>query len=159
MTASARGPAPAGPLCVAPGRNGRRALGVGPDDLVEERRAAEDAIEQHLAVVDLAVVDVKVQAAGLSEEAMGLAKSRLEEREVVFERVGEARVFGEALGAVTASRESLAIAAALVAHRPHPQALLDLAGVEGWIDVDEIDRRIRKGAQHLEALAVNDPVC
>src|ERR1043165_982275 len=36
-----------------------RAVVVGPDDLVHERRATEDLVEEHLAVVHLAVVDVE----------------------------------------------------------------------------------------------------
>src|SRR3712207_7594850 len=49
-----RGPPPCRPGAVV----------VGPDDLVEEVLAAEDAVEQDLAVVRLAVVDVEVQEIG-----------------------------------------------------------------------------------------------
>ena len=40
-----------------------RAVVVGPDDLVQEALAAEDPVEQELAVVSLAVVDVEVEGA------------------------------------------------------------------------------------------------
>jgi len=46
-----RGPAP-GRAC---------AVVVRPDDLVQKAVAAEDAVQQHLAVVYLAVVDVEVE--------------------------------------------------------------------------------------------------
>ena len=63
------------------------AVVVGPDDLVEEALAAEELVEQQLAVVRLAVVDVEVQRAVGREQAADLAQARLEEREVVVERV------------------------------------------------------------------------
>ena len=47
-------------------------------------------VEQHLAVVHLAVVDVEVQAAVRGEQAVGLDQARLEECQVIVEQVGVA---------------------------------------------------------------------
>ena len=63
------------------------AVVVGPDQLVEEALAAEQLVEQQLAVVRLAVVDVEVQRAVGREQPADLAQPRLEEAEVVVERV------------------------------------------------------------------------
>ena len=72
-----------------PPARGAPAVVVGPDDLVEEAVAPEDAVEQHLAVVHLAVVDVEVEGAVGGEDAVGLAQPRLEEGEVVVEGIVE----------------------------------------------------------------------
>ena len=69
-----------GPAAVRAG-----AVVVGPDDLVEEALAPEDGVEQDLAVVDLAVVDVEVERAVGGEDAVRLDEARLEEGEVVVE--------------------------------------------------------------------------
>ena len=63
------------------------AVVVGPDQLVEEALAAEQLVEQQLAVVRLAPVDVEVERAGGVQQAAHLAQARLEEAEVVVERV------------------------------------------------------------------------
>ncbi len=60
---------------------------VGPDDLVQERLAAEDRIEHDLGVVHLAVVEVHVQRAIVGQQPPGLTQARLQERPVVIERV------------------------------------------------------------------------
>ena len=67
---------------------GAAAVIVGPDDLVEEAVAAEDAVEEHLAVVDFAVVDVEVERAAGGEQAVGLDQARLEEGEEIVEEIG-----------------------------------------------------------------------
>ena len=69
------------------------AVVVGPDQLVEECVAPEDLVEQQLAVVGLAVVDVEVQRPVLGEQRAGRAQPRLQEAEVV----GELVVVAEAL--------------------------------------------------------------
>ena len=56
-----------------------RAVIVRPDDLVEEAFAPEDLIQQHLAVMHLAVINVKVQAAIGGQNAFGFDQARLEE--------------------------------------------------------------------------------
>src|SRR5207244_5942978 len=52
---------------------------VGPDDLVEEAAPAEDLVQQQLAVVGLAVVDVEVERPAAPQEPPGLPQPRLEE--------------------------------------------------------------------------------
>src|SRR6185312_774208 len=70
-----------------PATAGARAVVVGPDQLIEELLAAEDLVEQQLAVVRLAVVDVEVQRAVLAQEPARLFQTRCEKAEVVVERV------------------------------------------------------------------------
>ena len=72
-----------------PAAFGAAAVVVGPDDLVEEAGAPEDAVQQHLAVVRLAVVDVEVEGAVGGEDAVSLDEARGEEGEVVVEGVVE----------------------------------------------------------------------
>ena len=71
-----------------PAASAAGAVVVCPDDLVEEALATEDLIEQELAVVRLAVVDVEVQRALACEQAMRVLQARREEREVVVEESG-----------------------------------------------------------------------
>ena len=82
-----------------------RAVVVRPDDLVEEAAPAEDLVEQELAAVRLAVVDVEVEGALLAEQAVGVLEARDEERQVVVEAVGVAGA-REQLGAVAAAPEA-----------------------------------------------------
>ena len=63
------------------------AVVVGPDQLVEERVAAEQLVEQQLAVVRLAVVDVEVQRPVRGQQLARARQPRLQERQVVGERV------------------------------------------------------------------------
>ena len=63
------------------------AVVVGPDQLVEERVAPEQLVEQQLAVVGLAVVDVEVERPMRREQLARARQPRLEEPEVVGERV------------------------------------------------------------------------
>lgn len=88
---------------------------------------------------------------------MRLAEARLEEREVVVERVGVRRNVADLLGAVTPPAEARAIAV-VVADRLEARALLDPPRVERGIDVDEIDRSVRKLTQDVEALGLDDAV-
>ena len=63
------------------------AIVVGPDDLVDEARPAEDAVQHHLAVVRLAVIDMEEERARVGEHPMGLVQARLEEGQVVVEAI------------------------------------------------------------------------
>ena len=68
-----------------------RAIVIRPDDFVQEARPAEDLVQEHLYVVDLAVVEVDVQGpAGLQHPAH-FAQARGEKREVVGVDVQVAR--------------------------------------------------------------------
>ncbi len=60
---------------------------------LRKRLATEDPVEEHLAVVGLAVVDVEVEGA-VAARSDGLDEPRLEESEVVVERVPVGR-FGQ----------------------------------------------------------------
>ena len=62
---------------------------VGPDDLVEEALAPEDGVEQDLAVVGLAVVDVEEEGAVGGEDAAQFEQAGFEEGEEVVEEVVE----------------------------------------------------------------------
>ena len=73
-----------------PAFGGARAVVVGPDDFVLEACAAEDLVEQDLAVVDFAGVEVEEERAGGGEDAVGFDEARAEEGEVVVEGVGVA---------------------------------------------------------------------
>src|SRR5262249_35696428 len=55
-----------------------RTVVVGPDDLVDERPATEDAVEHHLAVVHLAAVEMKEKTPGGFQDSVSLEQSRLE---------------------------------------------------------------------------------
>ena len=63
------------------------AVVVGPDQLVEERVAAEDLVEQQLAVVRLAVVDVEVQRAVRGQQLSRARAAAAPESQVVVELV------------------------------------------------------------------------
>ena len=116
--------------------------------------APEDLVEQHLAVVRLAAVDVEEQRAVGGEDAPRLFEARRQEPQVVVEVV---RPGGAAqdLGAVAPPLEAGAVAA-LVAHRAQARAFLRAPGVERRIDVDEAGARVRQRAQHLEVVAEDD---
>ena len=60
-----------------------RAVVVAPDDLVEERFATEDLVEQQLAVVSLAVIDVEVERPVPRQQPPGHLQPRCQEREVI----------------------------------------------------------------------------
>ena len=107
--------------------------------------------------MDLAVVEVEVEAAVRREHAVGLDETRLEEREVVVEQVAEAlRPDDEAL--VAASLEADAIAF-VGADGLEPGPLLDLPGVEGRVDVDQVHRCLRHRPEDVEVVGEVDPAC
>jgi hypothetical protein len=60
---------------------------VGPDQLVEERVPAEDLVEQQLAVVRLAIVDVEVERPVGRQQLARPGQAGLQEPEIVAERV------------------------------------------------------------------------
>ena len=128
-----------------------RAVVVRPDDLVLEALAAEDLVEQHLHVVHLAVVEVHEQAALRRQQPLRFAQARLEEAEVVVERVGVA-ARGEPLGAIALALESGAVAVG-IARRCQRGPPLDPPGVERRVDVDQLERPVGKAAQNLDIVA------
>ena len=100
------------------GRPAARALAavvVGPDDLVEEARAAEQLVERDLDVVRLAVVEVQVERAAVGQQPAHLDQPRPQEAEVVVEAVARTSAC-PALGPVAAPVEAGAVA--VVVRRP-----------------------------------------
>ena len=140
-----------------PAFGGARAVVVGPDDFVLEAGAAEDFVEHDLAVVDFAGVDVEEERAGGGEDAVGFDEAGAEEAEVVVEGVGVVGAAGLRLGAVAVAAEAGAVAG-IVADGLHAGALLGGAGVEGRVDVDELDAGVGEGAEGGEVFAVEDAV-
>ena len=92
---------------------GARAVVIRPDDLVEKALAAEDLVQQQPAVVGLAVVDVEVQRSLAREQPVGLQQARVQEREIVVERVPIGGL-GEQTRGVAAALKSGAIAFGVV---------------------------------------------
>ena len=140
-----------------PPAGGPRAVVVRPDDLVEEALAAEQRVEQHLRVVDLALVEVEVEGAVLRQEAPRLLEPRLEERPVVGERVVVARdrALHDVVGAAVEAHPG---AADGVVAGDRRAAQLLAAGVERRIEVGEPERAVRQRAQHREVVALDDEV-
>src|SRR5690606_17006160 len=123
---------------------------VRPDDLVEERAAPEYLIEQHLAVVHLAIVEMDVQRAVRGQYAGSLLQARAKEAQVVVEGV-----------LVRAQRDAFRdVAAPLVTdpvtlagrRRRNPDLLTPSggAGVERRIDIDEVVAPGRERPEELE---------
>ena len=125
-----------------PAALGARAVVVGPDDLVQEALAAEDLVEEHLAVVRLARVDVDVQRPVLREHPPRLAQPRLEKAEVVVEAVGVGAA-ARRPAPVAPAAEPGAVAVGIGLDREREPALL-LAGVERRIDVDQREGAVRQ---------------
>ena len=126
------------------------AVVVGPDDLVHERRPAENAVELDLAVVRLARVQVHEQRpVGLQQPAR-LLQAGAEEGRVVVERV-VVRLRAELVRAVRAAPETSAVAG-VVTHRMRSR----LACVERRIDEDQVERRVVHRPQDGEIVAVED---
>jgi hypothetical protein len=133
---------------------GSSAVVVGPDDLVEETLAAEDLIEQQLAVMRLSIVDVEVEGAARCEQSVSFAQPWLKEREVVVELV-EIRRLGEQARLVAATRKPRAIAV-FVGYGLEGLACLRPAGVERWVDVDQLEGLAPKARQNLKVLSQDD---
>ena len=124
-----------------PAFGGAGAVVVGPDDLVLEPVAAEDLVEQDFAVVDFAVVDVEEEGAGGCEDAVGFDEAGAEKAEEVVEAIAvtfASVLLSEDFGAVATATESYAVAC-VVADGLDLLAALAFAGVEGGIDVDQLD--------------------
>ena len=66
---------------------GLAAVVVRPDDLVDEALSPEDLIQQNLAVMHLAVVDVEVQAAGGFEQPVSFLQPRGQESQEIVEDI------------------------------------------------------------------------
>jgi hypothetical protein len=120
-----------------PAGSGTGAVIVGPDDFVDEGVATEDEVEEDLAVVDLSIVDVEEEAAIGMKEAMGFDEARFEEGEVVVEEVW---VFlGTDLDVAVAESMEAGFGSLGIADDGDVVAGLDATGVEGGIDVDQVD--------------------
>src|SRR5262249_12609355 len=133
------------------------AVVVGPDDLVEEALASEDAVEEDLAVVHLAIVDVEVERAVGGESTICLAEARLQEGEIVVEAVGiGARAHLHRVVAVSFEADAIAGDAA---RGLDASVGLGAAGVEGRIDIDESGGAIwHVTTQHVEVVSEIDRV-
>jgi hypothetical protein len=68
---------------------GASAVVVRPDDLVHEPVPTEDLVEENLAVVDLAVVEVHEERSARLQHPPGLDQARLEEARQVVEAIEE----------------------------------------------------------------------
>ena len=138
-----------------PAPRGARAVVVGPDDLVEEALASEDLVEQQLAVVRLAVVDVEVERALARQQPVRVLEARREEREVVVEAVA---VGGARRAARCGSAGPESRVRSPSSSRTVRSVLRDLrpAGVERRIDVDQLERPVGEAGQQLEVVAEQD---
>src|SRR5262249_43969853 len=66
-----------------------RPVVVGPNNLVQEIFAAEDLVEQNLAVMHLAVIDVKVETSRSFENPLRMFETGAEKTKIVVEAVAE----------------------------------------------------------------------
>jgi hypothetical protein len=124
---------------------------VGPDDLVEKALPAEDLIQHDLAVMHLAVIDVEVQAAVRLEHPVSLLHARGEEGQEIVKVIGVTlRTELDRLVALALEAHPVAVRAALGADLG---ARLGLAGVEGRVDVDQVDRLRGQGLQDGQVIA------
>jgi len=119
---------------------GAGAVIISSDNLVEEAFTPKNAIQQNFTVMDLTIVDVKIQAAVRFEHAVGLDQARLEEGQIIIEQIG-IRFLPDADGFITPALEAgpVTVFAALGLDL---RAGLDAPGVEGRVDVNEIDTPI-----------------
>jgi hypothetical protein len=100
---------------------------------------------------------VEIEAAGDGEHPVGLTETRLEECQVIVERVREASIGRQPLGAVATTAEPGPVTG-VVAHGPEALSTLNAASIEGRVDIDEVDGRVREGAQDVETLTMNHSV-
>ena len=89
-----------------------------------------------------------------AQQPMRFLQARSEKREVVLEAVPVAGA-GEHLRAVAATLKP-GPPAGRVAHHAQRPALLQRAGVERRVDVDQLKRRVGERRQQLEVLAEED---
>ena len=133
------------------------AVVVGPDQLVQEGVAAEDLVQQQLAVVGLAVVDVKVERAVRRQQLTGARNPGREERKVVGERIVVAQGV-EQLRAVAPAAEPGAVAVRGVGSDLKRAAGLRAAGVERRIQVDEVECSFRKLSECDQVVPLDDQI-
>ena len=118
-----------------------RAVVVGPDDFVLEAGAGEDFVEEDFAVVDFARIYMQKEGTRGSQDAVGFFEAWAKEADVVVEGVeivGCGGLVVELDGAVAAATEAGTVAG-VVADGFEAGSGLGVAGVEGWVDVDEGD--------------------
>ena len=128
-----------------------RAIIVGPDDLIKEALPSEDLIEQHLAVMHFAVIDVKVQAAVGLEQAISLAQARFDKGNKVIENVAVGlRTHLHCCIAVAGKAGTVAVLGTFGAQLG---AALRMPGVEGWVDIDEVHRGRRQRLQGSQVIS------
>jgi hypothetical protein len=124
--------------------------------LVEEALAPEDLVEQQLAVVRLAVVDVEVQRPLAREQPVRVLEAGREKLEVVIEAIAVARLREQPRRVAPALKaRALAVLIALGAQRP---ARLHLARVERRIHVHELEGLGGERRQQPQVVAEQDPV-
>ena len=134
-----------------PARFGAAAVIVGPDDFVDEGIAAKYFVQHYLAIVDFPVVDVEEQAAVVIQQTVGFGHAGTEEADVVVEIVGVPAVADD-MGTVAAALETGAVAVG-VGRDLDASAGLGFAGVEGRVNVDELERAIGQGGQDIKIVA------
>src|SRR5262249_19846210 len=128
---------------------------VGPNDLVHEAVSPEDAVEGHLDVVDLPVVEVDEQLARLGKTPKGRFDAGHQEALEVLERV----VVGAAvylLDVVATATEAASIAGTIRGGCLDPLPLLHLPGVEGRVHVDDGSERVGELRQSFKVVSEND---
>ncbi len=104
----------------------------------------------------LPVVDVEVERPRAVQQAAHLAQARLEEAEVVVERVAVGRL-GQQLRRVTPAAEAVAVAVLILADLDRLPRL-ELAGVERRIEVGELERLVLEAGQDVEVVAEENRV-
>jgi hypothetical protein len=104
------------------------AVVIGPDDLIEKRVTPEQLVEQQLAVMGLAVVDVEVERPVRGQQLADAGQARLQEAEVVAERVVVTQR-AQQFGPVAPAPEADPFAAGVVGRGQRPPRL-SAAGVE-----------------------------
>ncbi len=110
---------------------------VGPDDLVQEVFPPKDLIQQDLAVMCLAEVDMEIQTAGWLEHAVGFHQPGFEKSPVILEAVAII-AGGDDLSGITLIAKTNPITQIRAGCFKLP-ARLHLAGVERWINIDQIN--------------------
>ena len=131
-----------------------RPVVIGPDQLVEEAFPPEYLIQEQLAVVSLAVVDVKVERAFAGEQTLGMLQAWGEESEIVLEGVAIGALREQARGVAT-SREAGPVAR-LIGDGSRQLACLLATRVEGRVDVDQLERFVGEARQHFKTVAEDD---
>src|SRR4051812_22237757 len=131
------------------------AVVVGPDDLAEEALATERGVEGDLDVMDLALVEVHVERAVLGQQAVRRDEARDQPGGVVVEGVGVARPAGRGARVAVAAE---ARRRGGVARRRRAPAGASRAGVEGRIDVDEVEGAPGQQREHGGVVALDEQV-